>query len=91
MTPEIARYKLRITHHEAAMSLDVNQILNHQFTPTKSNFAERDTSLYALSIGAASDPTDVEDLQLLTNQTVTIVRIGLGTVEMTSVDSFDAT
>ena len=44
------------------MSLDVNQILNHQFTPTTSNFSERDTSLYALSIGAASDPTDADDL-----------------------------
>jgi 3-hydroxyacyl-CoA dehydrogenase/3a,7a,12a-trihydroxy-5b-cholest-24-enoyl-CoA hydratase len=44
------------------MSIDVNQILNHQFTPTQSNFTERDTSLYALSIGAASDPTDEADL-----------------------------
>jgi len=44
------------------MSIDVNQALNHQFTPTQSIFTERDTSLYALSIGAASDPTDENDL-----------------------------
>ncbi len=44
------------------MSIDVNQTLNHQFTPTQSKFSERDTSLYALSIGAASDPTDADDL-----------------------------
>ncbi len=44
------------------MSLDVNQALNYQFTPTQSSYTERDTSLYALSIGASADPTDVNDL-----------------------------
>ncbi|PID84862.1 MAG: 3-alpha,7-alpha,12-alpha-trihydroxy-5-beta-cholest-24-enoyl-CoA hydratase [Chloroflexi bacterium] len=47
------------------MSININQILKHQFTPTQSNFTERDTSLYALSIGAASDPTDTNDLSFV--------------------------
>ena len=44
------------------MSIDVNQALNYQFTPAQSRYTERDTSLYALSIGAAADPTDADDL-----------------------------
>lgn len=44
------------------MSIDVSKILNHSFTPTESHYTERDTSLYALSIGAATDPTDAADL-----------------------------
>ena len=44
------------------MSIDVNQALNYQFTPAQNSYNARDTSLYALSIGAAADPTDPDDL-----------------------------
>jgi (3R)-3-hydroxyacyl-CoA dehydrogenase / 3a,7a,12a-trihydroxy-5b-cholest-24-enoyl-CoA hydratase / enoyl-CoA hydratase 2 len=44
------------------MSIDVNQTLNFQFAPTQSSYTARDTSLYALSIGAATDPMDAEEL-----------------------------
>ncbi|MBE2222510.1 MAG: MaoC family dehydratase N-terminal domain-containing protein, partial [Anaerolineae bacterium] len=44
------------------MSIDVNQAHNYTFTPAQSTFTERDTSLYALSIGAAADPTDPDEL-----------------------------
>ena len=44
------------------MSIDVSKILNHSFTPTESHYTERDTSLYALSIGAATDATDAAEL-----------------------------
>jgi (3R)-3-hydroxyacyl-CoA dehydrogenase / 3a,7a,12a-trihydroxy-5b-cholest-24-enoyl-CoA hydratase / enoyl-CoA hydratase 2 len=44
------------------MSIDVNQALHYQFTPAQSRYTERDTSLYALSIGAATDPMDAEEL-----------------------------
>lgn len=44
------------------MSIDVDQALNFHFTPVQSSFTERETSLYALSIGLAADPTDAEDL-----------------------------
>lgn len=44
------------------MTIDVNQALHYQFTPAQSRYTARDTSLYALSIGAAADPTDAEEL-----------------------------
>ncbi|MFO7683302.1 MAG: MaoC/PaaZ C-terminal domain-containing protein [Chloroflexota bacterium] len=44
------------------MSIDVNQALHYQFIPAPSRYTERDTSLYALSIGAAADPMDAEEL-----------------------------
>ena len=44
------------------MSIDVYKALNHAFTPEQNSYTARDTSLYALSIGAATDPTDADDL-----------------------------
>ena len=45
--------------HSAAGPLDA---VGHTFTPTTTRYDESDLSLYALSVGAAADPTDPAEL-----------------------------
>src|SRR6185437_16008532 len=43
--------------------IDVDAALGYEFPPLSTEYAERDLSLYALGVGAGTDPLDVEDLQ----------------------------
>jgi 3-hydroxyacyl-CoA dehydrogenase/3a,7a,12a-trihydroxy-5b-cholest-24-enoyl-CoA hydratase len=45
--------------------IDVDSALGYQFPDHRSSYDERDLALYALGVGAASDPTDDHDLQLV--------------------------
>ncbi|MGN6108034.1 MAG: SDR family NAD(P)-dependent oxidoreductase [Kofleriaceae bacterium] len=45
--------------------IDVDAALGHKYPEFTSSYTERDVSLYALGIGAAKDPTDERDLQLV--------------------------
>lgn len=42
--------------------IDVDQALGYQFPPLESSYDERDLALYALSVGAASNPLDDKEL-----------------------------
>ncbi|UJR86779.1 Hypothetical protein I5071_88800 [Sandaracinus amylolyticus] len=45
--------------------IDVDQALGYEFPEMKSVYDERDLALYALGVGAARDPDDDRDLQLV--------------------------
>lgn len=45
--------------------IDVDQALGHQFPEIASGYGPRDVALYALAVGAASDPADDKQLQLV--------------------------
>ncbi|MBZ0239000.1 MAG: SDR family NAD(P)-dependent oxidoreductase, partial [Deltaproteobacteria bacterium] len=45
--------------------IDVDAALGYQFPEVTSSYDERDLALYALGVGAAQDPTDEKDLQLV--------------------------
>jgi 3-hydroxyacyl-CoA dehydrogenase/3a,7a,12a-trihydroxy-5b-cholest-24-enoyl-CoA hydratase len=45
--------------------IDVDEALGYEFEATKSSYDERDLALYALGVGAGSDPYDDKDLQLV--------------------------
>lgn len=45
--------------------VNVDQALGHAFRPETMTYTERDVSLYALSIGTASDPVDPRELQFV--------------------------
>jgi (3R)-3-hydroxyacyl-CoA dehydrogenase / 3a,7a,12a-trihydroxy-5b-cholest-24-enoyl-CoA hydratase / enoyl-CoA hydratase 2 len=45
--------------------IDVDQALGHKYPEFVSSYDERDVALYALGVGAAKDPTDERDLQLV--------------------------
>ena len=45
--------------------LDVDAALGYKYPEYTSSYDERDVSLYALGVGAAKDPTDERDLQLV--------------------------
>jgi 3-hydroxyacyl-CoA dehydrogenase/3a,7a,12a-trihydroxy-5b-cholest-24-enoyl-CoA hydratase len=45
--------------------IDVDTALGHKYPEYASSYDERDVSLYALGVGAAHDPTDESDLQLV--------------------------
>ncbi len=45
--------------------IDVDVALGYEFSPMTSKYDERDVSLYALGIGAAHNPLDANDLQLV--------------------------
>ena len=45
--------------------LDVDAALGYKYPEFTSSYDERDVSLYALGVGAAKDPTDERDLQLV--------------------------
>jgi 3-hydroxyacyl-CoA dehydrogenase/3a,7a,12a-trihydroxy-5b-cholest-24-enoyl-CoA hydratase len=45
--------------------IDVDAALGFEFPELQSSYDERDLALYALGIGAAEDPTDDKDLQLV--------------------------
>ncbi len=47
------------------MSVDLAQALGYKFDPVEISYDEKDVSLYALSIGAASDPLDAEGLKFV--------------------------
>lgn len=47
------------------MSIDVTKVLGYQFKPLETRYTERDVSLYALSIGAAADPLDRDELKFV--------------------------
>ncbi|MCA9929979.1 MAG: MaoC family dehydratase N-terminal domain-containing protein [Anaerolineales bacterium] len=47
------------------MSIDVEKVLGHQFEPKDFVYSERDVSLYALSVGAAADPIDPDELKFV--------------------------
>jgi (3R)-3-hydroxyacyl-CoA dehydrogenase / 3a,7a,12a-trihydroxy-5b-cholest-24-enoyl-CoA hydratase / enoyl-CoA hydratase 2 len=45
--------------------IDVDAALGHRYPELVSSYDERDVALYALGVGAAKDPTDERDLQLV--------------------------
>ncbi|HMG23711.1 MAG TPA: SDR family NAD(P)-dependent oxidoreductase, partial [Kofleriaceae bacterium] len=45
--------------------IDVDAALGHKYPEYTSSYDERDVALYALGVGAAKDPTDERDLQLV--------------------------
>ncbi len=45
--------------------IDVDAALGYEFPEHRSRYDERDLSLYALGVGAAGNPTDEQDLQLV--------------------------
>ena len=45
--------------------IDVDAALAHRFEPRTSSYTPRDVALYALSVGAAQDPLDPRELQLV--------------------------
>ena len=45
--------------------IDVDAALGHKYPEFSSAYDERDVALYALGVGAAKDPTDERDLQLV--------------------------
>ena len=45
--------------------IDVDQALGYRFPEIQTRYDERDLALYALGVGAASDPSDERDLQLV--------------------------
>ncbi len=45
--------------------IDVDQALGYQFPPFETRYDERDLAIYALGVGAAEDPLDDKDLQLV--------------------------
>jgi (3R)-3-hydroxyacyl-CoA dehydrogenase / 3a,7a,12a-trihydroxy-5b-cholest-24-enoyl-CoA hydratase / enoyl-CoA hydratase 2 len=45
--------------------IDVDQALGYTFPEVRSTYNERDLALYALGVGAATDPADQKDLQLV--------------------------
>src|SRR5215470_14707104 len=45
--------------------IDVDAALGHKYPEFQSSYDERDVALYALGVGAARDPTDERDLQLV--------------------------
>lgn len=46
-------------------SLDLDQVLGYKFQPMQGKYDEKDGSLYALSIGAATDAVDVDELKFV--------------------------
>lgn len=47
------------------MNVDLSLALGHQFTPKEYAYTECEVSLYALSVGAARDPLDPDELKLV--------------------------
>ena len=47
------------------MSVDLEKALGYQFKPAAITYEEKDVSLYALSIGAATNPVDPEELKFV--------------------------
>jgi (3R)-3-hydroxyacyl-CoA dehydrogenase / 3a,7a,12a-trihydroxy-5b-cholest-24-enoyl-CoA hydratase / enoyl-CoA hydratase 2 len=45
--------------------IDVDRALGYKYPELRSSYDERDVALYALGVGAAKDPTDERDLQLV--------------------------
>ena len=45
--------------------IDVDAALGHKYPEFHSSYDERDVAIYALGVGAAKDPTDERDLQLV--------------------------
>src|SRR5262249_9750149 len=45
--------------------IDVDAALGYKYPEFTSSYDQRDVSLYALGVGAAKDPTDEKDLQLV--------------------------
>jgi 3-hydroxyacyl-CoA dehydrogenase/3a,7a,12a-trihydroxy-5b-cholest-24-enoyl-CoA hydratase len=45
--------------------IDVDEALGYEMPDAKTSYDERDVALYALAVGAAKDPTDDKDLQLV--------------------------
>jgi 3-hydroxyacyl-CoA dehydrogenase/3a,7a,12a-trihydroxy-5b-cholest-24-enoyl-CoA hydratase len=45
--------------------VDVAKVMSYRFKPEVYSFTERDVSLYALSVGAAKDPLDPQELQFV--------------------------
>ncbi len=43
--------------------IDVDQALGYEFPPIRTEYSERDLSLYALGVGAAADPLDDNELR----------------------------
>jgi (3R)-3-hydroxyacyl-CoA dehydrogenase / 3a,7a,12a-trihydroxy-5b-cholest-24-enoyl-CoA hydratase / enoyl-CoA hydratase 2 len=43
--------------------IDVDAALGYEFPPLSTSYTERDLSLYALGVGAGTDPLDTKDLQ----------------------------
>ncbi len=45
--------------------IDLEKVLGHEYKPAKYVYTERDVSLYALSVGAAADPMDADELKFV--------------------------
>ncbi len=45
--------------------IDLEKVLGHEYKPADYAYTERDVSLYALSVGAAADPVDPEELKFV--------------------------
>jgi 3-hydroxyacyl-CoA dehydrogenase/3a,7a,12a-trihydroxy-5b-cholest-24-enoyl-CoA hydratase len=45
--------------------IDVDAALGYEYPPMEASYDERDLALYALGVGAARDPNDAKDLQLV--------------------------
>jgi len=45
--------------------IDVDRALGYEYPPATSSYDERDLAIYALGVGAGSDPMDAKDLQLV--------------------------
>ncbi|MCE9576164.1 MAG: SDR family NAD(P)-dependent oxidoreductase [Deltaproteobacteria bacterium] len=45
--------------------IDVDAALGYEYPPMEASYDERDLALYALGVGAAKDPNDPKDLQLV--------------------------
>jgi 3-hydroxyacyl-CoA dehydrogenase/3a,7a,12a-trihydroxy-5b-cholest-24-enoyl-CoA hydratase len=47
------------------MTIDLNKIVGYEYKPADFVYSERDVSLYALSVGAAAEPTNEEELKFV--------------------------
>ncbi len=47
------------------MTIDVEKVQGYQFEPKDFGYTERDVSLYSLSVGAAADPLDPDELKFV--------------------------
>lgn len=45
--------------------IDLDKLLGYEFEPEAYRYTERDVSLYALSVGAAADPLDLDELKFV--------------------------
>ena len=47
------------------MSIEISKVLGYEYEPKDFIYNERDVSLYSLSVGAAADPVDPDELKFV--------------------------